>query len=177
MKPDAFLLSLALLVTSAAEEPKTSPAEPAAPAEKPAPPPETPPAPAPVEAPAAGLGAEEKVVEMEVFKVRGNPVGNFAITVQVFIRKDTGKMQLIISKVAPGTDAARLGLMPSDEIVKIGGLTVADMEPDVGKDSPLGKLLLNRKSGDILDLEVVSHRPRAVKLRAQSWSGIIPDRG
>ncbi len=152
MKPTRCLPALALLgliTTAAAQVEKSAP-----PAAEPA----------------------EKVVVMDAFKVQGNAVGNFAITVQVFIDKDTDRMKLIISKVAPGSDAERLGLMPSDEIVKIGGLTVADMEPEVGRDSPLGKLLLNRNSGDILDLEVVSHRPRAVKLRASSWTGVILNR-
>ncbi len=151
MKPAAFLLAPALLAPPVAAQ-------------------DAPPAPA---EPPAATSADEKVVNLEPFRVKGNAVGNFAITVQVFIREDNGKMQLIISKVLPDSDAERAGLQEGDEIVKIGGLLVADMEPDVGKDSALGRLLLNRKSGDILDLEVVNRRPRPVRLRASSWTGVM----
>lgn len=158
MIPRLVLFSLAAVVSAPAhgQEPPPTPAADTAPVTL------APEAPKP----------EEKVVVMEPFRVRGNAVGNFAISVQVFINKDTGRMQLFVSKVTPGSDAERLGLRAGDEIIRIGGHVVADLEPDVGRDSVLGKLLLNRKSGEILDLEYVTRQPRAVKLRASSVTGV-----
>lgn len=163
MKPRLFLIGLAAAGLLVAQE-------------KPADTPSPPPAGAATESQPLPPVPEEKVVVMEPYRVRGNAVGNFAISVQVFIDKDTGKMRLYVSKVAPGSDAERLGLRAGDEIIKIGGHLVADMEPDVRKESLLGQLLLNRRSGDMLELEYVSRQPRTAKLRAYSLSGIVMPR-
>jgi membrane-associated protease RseP (regulator of RpoE activity) len=122
---------------------------------------ENPPTAAPTPAP-----AEPEVVKLLPFKVRGNAVGNFAISVQILVTKEPKKTQIIISRVMPFSDASQLGLREGDEILKINGQPVADMDPKISPDSPLGRLLLNRKVGEGLDLEVTTVRTRSLTLRA-----------
>ena len=156
MKPASLLLYCALLPSLAAQE--NPPTQAPAPAVTPAPAPAaTTPAPAP---------ATSEVVTLEPFKVHGSASSNFAVSVRISVNPDTNKTQIIITKVYPFSDASRLGLEPGDEIVKINGAPVADMDPKVGAETPLGKLLLNRKSGDGLDLQVAMHRIRSLTLRA-----------
>jgi len=124
---------------------------------------ENPPAPTATPAP---LPAEPEVVQLETFKVKGTAISNFAISVQILVNREEKKTKIIITKVLPFTDASQLGLRPGDEILKINGQPVADMDPKIGPDSPLGLLLLNRKPGAALDLEVTTVRTRSLTLRA-----------
>ncbi|HET7535701.1 MAG TPA: PDZ domain-containing protein [Candidatus Didemnitutus sp.] len=109
---------------------------------------------------------EEKIVTLDSYDVRGRPVSSFPITIQVQYNPELKKTKLVIIYVTPESDADRQGLRAGDEIVKIGGKPVEDMDPRVTKDSPIGKIFLNRKPGDRLDLEVVTHRTKAITLRA-----------
>lgn len=109
---------------------------------------------------------EGKVVTLDSYDVRGRPVSSFPITIQVQYSAELKKTRLVIIYVTPDSDADRQGLRAGDDIVKIGGQPVEDMDPRVAKDSPIGKIFLNRKPGDRLDLEVVTHRTKSVTLRA-----------
>jgi C-terminal processing protease CtpA/Prc len=106
------------------------------------------------------------VVTLVPYRVSGRAVGNFSIAIKVLYEPERKKTQLIIVDVTQNSDAEKLGLQSGDEIVKIGGVPVEDMDPTVTKDSPLGKIFLNRVPGDTIDLEVVTRRTKQVTLHA-----------
>ena len=74
---------------------------------------------------------------------------------------------IFITKVHPGTDADKAGLQEGDEIVKLDGEPVKGLDPRIVKDSPLGRILLNRTPGEALNLEVITHRKQELTLHAQ----------
>ncbi len=61
-----------------------------------------------------------------------------------------------------------------DEIVKLGGVTVTEFDSQVARDSPLGRIFLNRTPGEPLDLEVLVRRPEKITLR--TTRGSLADR-
>lgn len=109
---------------------------------------------------------EEPVVTLVPYRVSGRAVGNFAVAIQVLHDPALKKTRLLIIDVTQRSDAEKAGLQAGDEIVKIGGVAVEDMDPRVTKDTPLGKIFLNRARGDAIDLEVVTRRTKQVTLRA-----------
>jgi len=72
-----------------------------------------------------------------------------------------------ITRVRPGSDAEKAGLRAEDEITTLDGLPVAGMDPGVGADSQLGRLMLGREAGGALKLGIVTGRTQELTLRAQ----------
>ena len=121
------------------------------------------------ESPAEAVPTDSKIVVLKPVKVQGTAASNFAIDVRIFVDAASKKVnKMVISRVSEHSDAAALGLQVGDEIVKINGTLVEGMDGRVDKDSPIGLLLLNRKTGDSLTLDVVSVRTRTITLHAQS---------
>jgi len=113
----------------------------------------------------------EKPVVLEPFKVRDNAIISFAIDIVIYASPETRTVtHIVISRVRPGTDAERAGLQAGDEIVKLDGEPVKGLDPRVVKDSPLGKILLNRDPGEPLKLEIITHRTEHFVLHAQKGS-------
>ncbi len=112
--------------------------------------------------------AKEKVIELEPMRVHENPLISFAIDVTIYADPATNKvMHIIIKRVLPDTDAEQAGLQAGDEIVKLDGLAVNELDARVAPDSPLGRIFLNRDPGEPLKLDVITHRPAKFTLRAQ----------
>ena len=112
--------------------------------------------------------ADDKIVVLEPFKVTGSPIISFAIDIVVYGNPKTKKVnRIFIDRVVPDTDAERAGLQAGDEIVKLDGVAVKDMDAEVSRDSGLGKIFLNRTPGEPLKLEVITRRTEHFTLRAQ----------
>lgn len=109
---------------------------------------------------------EGETVTLDTFKVRDNAVSSFAISLRILYNKDHKNTRIFITYVMKNSDADRLGLHVGDEIMKINGQPVENLEPRVTPDTELGKLLLNRHPGDPLALEVMVRRAQQVTLRA-----------
>ncbi len=109
----------------------------------------------------------DEIVTLDTFKVRGTPLNSFALSMRILVNAEHKKMRIVVTEVIENSDAQALGLQVGDEIVRINGEPVEDMDPRVGKDSPLGKVFLNRAPGDTIDLEVVTRRTKEVTLRAK----------
>jgi S1-C subfamily serine protease len=106
-------------------------------------------------------------VQLTPYAVKDDPVNSYAFDVRVVADKATRRIsRLIITRVPENSDAAREGLEVGDDIIKVNGTKVTDMEARVDPDSPLGQAMVNRSPGTVLDLEVVVHRQRSVTLRA-----------
>ena len=112
---------------------------------------------------------DSKIVVLKPVKVQGTAASNFAIDVRILVDAATKKVhKMIVSRVSEHSDASALGLQVGDEIVKINGALVEGMDGRVDKDSPIGLLLLNRRAGDTLTLDIVTVRTRTITLHAQN---------
>jgi len=118
--------------------------------------------------------ANDKVLVLEPLKVEGQPLISYAIDITIYADPKTKKVnRIFIARVLPHTDAEQAGLQRGDEIVKIGGIAVTELDSRVAPDSALGRIFLNRDPGEPLDLEVLVRRPERFTLRAQR--GSLPD--
>ena len=111
---------------------------------------------------------EDKIIVLEPFKVRAAPINSFGINFRIYMDPATKKVERIfITRVIPNTDAERLGLQVGDEIVKIDGVLVQELDARLNPDTVLGKTFLKREAGAPLDLEVITRRAKKFTLRAQ----------
>jgi S1-C subfamily serine protease len=115
----------------------------------------------------------DKILVLDPIKIQGSPIISFAIDITVYADPETKKVnRIFVARVLPGTDAERAGLQVGDEIVKLDDMAVNEFDAVVSVETPLGKLLLNRKSGESLKLEVMARRAQKFTLRAQQeWGG------
>ena len=118
---------------------------------------------------------KDKVLVLEPLKIEGKPIFSFAFDLTLYADPKTKKVtHLFITHVLPNTDAEDAGLRPGDEIVKIGGVPVTQMDSRVAVDSELGRIFLNREPGQPTNFEILVRRPQKFTLRAQR--GSIADR-
>jgi len=117
--------------------------------------------------------AEDPVLKLDPLKIHDNAIISFAVDIVIYVEPDNKKVtHVFITKVRPGTDAEQAGLQPGDEIVKLDGQPVKGLDPRIGKDSPLGRILLNRTPGEPLKLEIITHRTQDFTLRANRGSPV-----
>jgi C-terminal processing protease CtpA/Prc len=110
---------------------------------------------------------KEKPVELEPLRVHEKPIISFAVDIVVFSRpEDRTVNKIFVERVLPETDAARAGLQPGDEIVKLGGQPVKGLDAVVAAGHPLGRLLLGRDVGDPLAFEFFTVRRKEYTLHA-----------
>ncbi len=115
----------------------------------------------------------DEIVTLDPFKVHGTAISSYALDLRIVVSSVTKKIiSIVITRVEENSDAAALGLQPGDEIMKVDGISVRDMDSKVNRDSQLGRLFLNRRAGEPLKLEVITHRPQQITLRAQALPGL-----
>jgi C-terminal processing protease CtpA/Prc len=114
-----------------------------------------------------GETAGGKAVTLDAYKFTDQAIGSFTIAIRTAREADSRKTRIFIIEVAAASDAEGSDLRVGDEIVKIGGVPVENMDPLVTKETELGKIFLNRKPGAPLELEVVTRRTKQVTLRAR----------
>ena len=127
------------------------------------------------------LGAKEKpaasdtheLITLDPIKVHGTAISSYAIDVRIMVSPTTKKIvTILITRVMEDSDAAEMGLLAGDEIVKVNGIPVGDIEAKVNRESQLGRLFLNRRPGEPLRLEVMTRRARQLTLHAQNVPGL-----
>ena len=115
---------------------------------------------------ATGKAAGEKAVILEPFSVHGTAQSDFGIDIRIYIDAATKQVESIfITKIIEGSDADDLDLKVGDQILKIDRIPVKGMDSKVSKNSALGRILLNRTPGDLLELEISAKRPGNLTLR------------
>ena len=120
------------------------------------------------------FAAEEKPVTLEPFKVHGTAQSSFGIDVRIYMDSEAKRVESIfITRIVKGSDAAHLELQVGDQIMKVDGALVKGMDAKVNYKSELGRILLNRKSGDRLDLELAVKRPKNLTMHWPWQSGKI----
>jgi predicted metalloprotease with PDZ domain len=118
----------------------------------------------------------DEVVVLEPFKIKAKLISSFAFDLRIYADPDTKKVdRMFVTRVLEDTDAAKFGLRDGDEIIKIDGMAVKDMDARVAPDTPLGAIFLNRQPGEPLNLEVVVRRSYKLTVHAQQvLPGAVP---
>jgi len=109
------------------------------------------------------------VVELPPLRVAGAAVSDFPISFKVIGRAGTHLVQsIVVTEVPDAKVPTPTQIEVGDEIVAIDGRPSQEFGTGVGKDSELGRIFLNRHSGDEVKLALVSartHQPYSVTLR------------
>jgi hypothetical protein len=97
------------------------------------------------------------VVELEPYRVSSAPFTAFPISLQISRRPISNQVtRIVVTEVPAGSTTEKVGVKVGDEIVAIDGRVARDFRGGVTKGSELGKIFLNRRYGDRVDLDLVS---------------------
>jgi hypothetical protein len=98
----------------------------------------------------------EGVVALPTVRVNGIPITDFQISLEI-TRNSAGDRVagIVVSNVPERSDTEHAGVKVGDAIVAIDGRAVTEFSAGVGKDSEIGRIFLNRKTGDTVVLEVM----------------------
>jgi hypothetical protein len=99
--------------------------------------------------------AETKPVRMERFVVSDKYLLSFGVAVTLMEDRNTHRvLEMSITAVQSGSMAEDKGLCPGTKIWSIDGRSAYDFPATFDADSDLGEKFLNRRSGDVIVLEV-----------------------
>ena len=105
--------------------------------------------------PQPAMAADQTVVLSPV-DVSAKPLGCFGISIKA--QKDVFSSrvsEMTVIAVVPNSEAERLGLVPSTQILRIDGRDVSEFTATFNQGSELSDKLINRKKGDRISLEVL----------------------
>ena len=116
---------------------------------------------------------DDKLVVLDPFQVKVDPISSFAFDIRIYSNPDSRKVdRMFVTGVLEYSDAEKAGLRTGDEIIKIDGMAVKGMEARLGPDSQLGALLLNRQAGEPMNLEIITRRTQKMTLHAHRPAGV-----
>ena len=96
------------------------------------------------------------VVALAPVRVRNTPICDFAVSLSVrWSNRDNRVEAMRILNVPAGSDAALGGVKAGDAVVEINGRKIEEYAGGVGRDDELGRIFLNRKFGDTVDLKIL----------------------
>ncbi len=114
------------------------------------------------------VAANGKLLVLDPLNIRGKPVNSFGFDLLIYADPQTKKVShIVISRVIPGTDAEKARLRAGDEIIKVDGVEVRGLDPEVSADSALGRIFLNRPLGTQVKLEALIHRTAGFTLHVR----------
>lgn len=100
--------------------------------------------------------------------VQENARVSFAADFVVYAEPQTKQVdKVFISRVRPDSDAEKADLQKGDEVLKLDELSVRGLDASVAPDMPLGRLLVDRKPGEMLRIETAGRRTQEITLKAQ----------
>lgn len=109
-------------------------------------------------------------VALAPFRVQEDPVTSFPIGLRVTRHNDVDRIgRILVNNVPAGSVTEQLGVKLGDEILRIEGRPVTSFAGGLSRRSDLGKILLARRPGSTLELELISpgeHESRSVTLTA-----------
>lgn len=95
-------------------------------------------------------------VAMTSYVVKDVPISDFPIGIDA-IRNAGGDRftGIVVNFVPRGSTTEQAGVKVGDAVIAINGRKAVDFAPGVGKDSELGRIFLNRKPGEQVELEIL----------------------
>ncbi|MEO6001765.1 MAG: hypothetical protein ABIZ04_04150 [Opitutus sp.] len=108
------------------------------------------------------------VVVMEPFRVKSTAITGFPVGLAVGRNKQTNHVtSVVITEIKDPAWGQHPEMRPGDLVVRIDGRKVEDFIFGMGLDSELGRIFLNRRVGDWVDLDLLesdTRRPYSVRL-------------
>lgn len=108
-------------------------------------------------------------VVLDPYRVKSVPVTGFPVSLRLshdrLTRRITG---IVISEVADIGAIEHPELRAGDAVIRIDRRNVAEFSDGIGADTELGRIFLNRKLGDVVELDLLeanTKRPYSVRLR------------
>jgi hypothetical protein len=108
-------------------------------------------------------------VVLDPYRVKSVPVTGFPVSLQIshdrLTRRVTG---IVISEVADIGATEHPELRAGDTVIRINRRNVTEFSDGIGADTELGRIFLNRKLGDRVELDLLeakTQKPYSVSLR------------
>jgi hypothetical protein len=125
--------------------------------------------------------APQGVVELDPLRVKDDPLTSFPISFEITREHSSNQVKTIVVREVPeGSTTAEMGVKVGDEIIKINGRQVSEFRGGVTKDSEIGRIFINRRRGDKVDLELLAaetRTPYAVTLRIPKFLEFLKETG
>jgi len=113
-------------------------------------------------------GSSEPVV-LGPFRVKSVPVTGFPVSLQINHDRSTRRVTaVVISEVTDLGAKEYPELRAGDTVIRIDRRNVAEFSDGIGADTELGRIFLNRKLGDVVELDLLeanTKKPYSVRLR------------
>lgn len=118
-------------------------------------------------------------VALAPFRVHENPLTSFPVSLRVIRDPINDHIQRIfVTEVPTDSTTDRAGVKVGDEVLRIDDRPVTEFTGGLGRRSELGKVLIDRRPGSMVDLEILTPgaaKPRRVTLIAgQPSSSLRP---
>ena len=116
----------------------------------------------------------DDVVTLEPYRVKSNPITSYPISLEITRDRATNRIaEIVVSDVPVGSTTEQDGVRKGDFIVRINGRKVDEFAGGVDARSEIGRIFINRPSGETLELDLVAAttmRPYSVTLRSRGSS-------
>ncbi len=120
--------------------------------------------------PPAPVANPEAPVAMRAYVVEAKPLTSFGISLRMVAARPTKQvLRMFVREVVPDSEADYNRLGPGTEILSINGKAVDSFVVAFDPESDLGRLFVNRRRGDRIEMEVIDPgetTPRRVVLVA-----------
>ncbi len=113
-------------------------------------------------------------VALQPFRVHEDAITSFPISLRVTRNPQNDSVaHLVVTEVPPNSSTEYAGVKEGDEILSLDDRAITTFKGMISRQSELGKLLIDRRPGAMLEIEIISRgetQPRRVILVAgQSW--------
>ncbi len=116
-------------------------------------------------------------VALQPFRVHEDAITSFPISLRVARNPNSDSVShLVVTEVPPNSSTELAGVKEGDEILSLDSRAITTFKGSISRQSELGKLLIDRRPGATLEIEIISRgetQPRRVTLVAGQTSNFL----
>lgn len=116
-------------------------------------------------------------VALQPFRVHEDAITSFPISLRVARNPQSDSVaHLVVTEVPPNSSTELAGVKEGDEILSLDNRAITTFKGSISRQSELGKLLIDRRPGATLEIEIISRgetKPRRVTLVAGQPSNFL----